>query len=312
MKEEIIVHKGGNFMLLKKRGTVLFIIGIFVFLFLFGSKGLFSDKKEEGLFQDLVWRNIGPANMGGRISDIQALNDDYRFVICASASGGVWKTTNAGTTWEPIFDKYGSASIGAVAVFQKDRDLIWVGTGESNTRNSVGWGDGIYKSIDGGESFQNMGLRDSHHIARIITHPTDPDVVYAAAQGHLWGHTGERGLFKTVDGGKTWMNLAGGLPQDGKTGCTDVKIDPRVILTFCTALSGRDCGGPTGLTAEARTEEYLSPRTGETRGKSLPQAFPMETSAESASPYTSKIRKLSWLLWSTVFNPGRGAKNMRT
>lgn len=173
------------------------------------------------------WRNIGPANMGGRISDIQALENDFRYVVIGSASGGVWKTVNAGTTWEPIFDHYGTASIGSVGLFQKNPDIIWVGTGESNVRNSVGWGDGIYKSVDGGKTFTNMGLKDSHHIARIITHPDNSDIVYAAAQGHLWGYTGQRGLFKTMDGGNSWIRLEGGLPDDGKTGCTDIRMDPR-------------------------------------------------------------------------------------
>ena len=186
-----------------------------------------ADNGSSSIFESFRWRNIGPANMGGRISDIQALENDFRFVVVGSASGGVWKTTNAGTTWDPIFDRYGSASIGSVGLFQENSLIIWVGTGESNVRNSVGWGDGIYKSTDGGKTFENMGLKDSHHIARIVTHPTDPGVVYAAAQGHLWGHTGQRGLFKTTDGGKTWVKLGGGLPDDGKTGCTDIRMDPR-------------------------------------------------------------------------------------
>ena len=205
------------------------------------------------LFKDLRWRNIGPANMGGRISDIQALDDDYRHVIVASASGGVWKSTNAGTSWQPVFDEYPSASIGAVALFQKDPHIIWVGTGEANVRNSVAWGDGVYKSIDGGKTFENRGLKDTHHIAKIVTHPTNPDVVYVAAQGHLWGHTGERGLFKTSDGGRTWTKLENGLPDDGKTGCTYVQIDPQDPAVLYAAFWERlrrpyrfDSGGPNG------------------------------------------------------------------
>ncbi|UCC41731.1 MAG: hypothetical protein JSV96_04875 [Candidatus Aminicenantes bacterium] len=221
-----------------------------LFLFL-TAVDLGSGQAEGTLFKHLVWRNIGPANMGGRISDIQALDDDFRYVITASASGGVWKSVNAGTTWEPIFDTYGSASIGAVAIFQKDPNIIWVGTGEANVRNSVGWGDGIYRSNDGGKTFTNLGLEDSHHIARIVTHPTDPDIVYVASQGHLWGHTGERGLFKTTDGGKTWKKLMNGTPDDGKTGCTDIKMNPKNPDILYTAFWERlrrpyrfDSGGP--------------------------------------------------------------------
>ncbi|MGD9344441.1 MAG: hypothetical protein PVH84_01175 [Candidatus Aminicenantes bacterium] len=209
--------------------------------------------QDEELFKELRWRNIGPANMGGRISDIQALDDDYRYVIVASASGGVWKSTNAGTTWLPIFDDYPSASIGAVALFQKDPDIIWVGTGEANVRNSVAWGDGVYKSTDGGRTFKNVGLKDTHHIGKIVTHPTDPDIVYVASQGHLWGYTGERGLFKTSDGGKSWIKLANGLPDDGKTGCTHVQLDPKDPEVIYAAFWERlrrpfrfDSGGPNG------------------------------------------------------------------
>jgi len=224
-----------------------------VLITLLGSPGYSGEDPEDSLLKSFVWRNIGPANMGGRISDIQALDTDYRIAVTASASGGVWKTTNAGTTWEPIFDRYGSGSIGAVGLFQQNPDIIWVGTGEANVRNSVGWGDGIYKSTDGGKTFTHMGLKDTHHIAKIATHPTDPDVVYVAAQGHLWGHTGERGLFRTADGGRTWERLSGGLPDDGRTGCTYVLIDPRDPGVIFTAFWERlrrpyrfDSGGPNG------------------------------------------------------------------
>ncbi len=212
-----------------------------------------EDALAPALLKDFRWRNIGPANMGGRISDIQALEHDFRFVIAASASGGVWKSVNAGTTWEPIFDKYGSGSIGALGLFQKNPDIIWVGTGEANVRNSVGWGDGIYKSTDGGRTFELVGLEDSHHIAKIATHPTNPDIVYTACQGHLWGYTGQRGLFKTKDGGRTWDRLVGGLPDDGRTGCTHVVIDPEQPDVLYAAFWERlrrpyrfDSGGPNG------------------------------------------------------------------
>lgn len=215
----------------KNHWSELQIIGGLVISILMGLMSISSlpgaEAEIAAIFKNFTWRSIGPANMGGRISDIQALDDDYRYVVVASASGGVWKSTNAGTTWTPIFDTYGSASIGAVAIFQKDPNIIWVGTGEANVRNSVSWGDGIYKSTDGGQTFVKMGLEDTHHIAKIVTHPTDPDIVYVAAQGHLWGYTGQRGLFKTTDGGKTWVKLTNGLPDDGRTGCTEIEMDPQ-------------------------------------------------------------------------------------
>lgn len=164
--------------------------------------------------------------MMGRIAAIDASNSDYRKVLIASASGGVFKSENAGITWESIFDQYGSGSIGSVKFDQNNLDVIWIGTGESANRNSSAYGDGIYKSIDGGKSFINMGLESTHQIAEIEIHPNNSDVVFVAAVGHLWGYTGKRGLFKTIDGGKSWRKIGGGLPSDNKTGCTEIVIHP--------------------------------------------------------------------------------------
>ncbi|MFZ4561086.1 MAG: VPS10 domain-containing protein, partial [Saprospiraceae bacterium] len=174
----------------------------------------------------LRWRNIGPANMMGRIAAIDALHSDYRHVVVASASGGVFKSTNGGITWEAIFDKYGYCSIGAVTINQSNPDILWVGTGEAANRNSSGWGDGVYKSMDGGKTFQHVGLETTGHIKTIALHPSNPDIAYAASPGHLWGYSGERGLFRTYDGGKTWQKVGGGLPNDGKTGCSDILFQP--------------------------------------------------------------------------------------
>ena len=176
--------------------------------------------------KSLLWRNIGPANMMGRIAAIDASNKDYRKVLIASASGGVFKSDNAGVTWESIFDKYGAGSIGSVKFDQNDLNTIWVGTGESANRNSSAWGDGIYKSTDGGKTFSNMGLKSTHQIAEIEIHPNNSNIVYAAAVGHLWGYSGERGLFRTLDGGNSWEKVLGGLPDDGKTGCTEIIFHP--------------------------------------------------------------------------------------
>jgi photosystem II stability/assembly factor-like uncharacterized protein len=203
------------------------------------------------LTRHLHWRSVGPANMVGRISDFEALDNDFTQVLVATASGGVFKSVNAGTTWEPIFDHYGSASIGDVAFFQKDPNIIWVGTGEECVRNSVAWGDGVYKSTDGGKTFIHAGLETTQTIGRVITHPTDPDIVYVAASGHPWGYTGDRGLFKTTDGGKTWVKLGGGLPNDGKTGAIDLVMSPADPETLYVAFWQRlrrpwrfDSGGP--------------------------------------------------------------------
>jgi photosystem II stability/assembly factor-like uncharacterized protein len=185
-----------------------------------------QDVSAQTLFQDLEWRTIGPANMVGRITDIEAVASDPSTVFIATASGGIFKSVNGGTTWDRIFTDYGTSWMGDVAVFQPDPEIVWVGTGESCTRNSIGWGDGIYKSTDGGETFTNVGLEDTNHISEVTVHPTDPDIVYVAAQGHLWGYTGERGVFKTTDGGRSWRKLTNGLPDDGRTGASDITLDP--------------------------------------------------------------------------------------
>ncbi len=176
---------------------------------------------------DLKFRNIGPANQGGRIVDIEAHDDDFKHVYAATASGGVWKSNNAGTTWTPIFDDYETASIGDIAIDQSNKNIIWVGTGEANNRNSVSWGNGIYKSTDGGDTFENKGLESTHQIARVLVHPEDSEDVCACAIGHLWGYSGDRGLFRTKDGGDSWAKLDNGLPNDGKTGCIDLVRDAK-------------------------------------------------------------------------------------
>ncbi len=208
----------------KKYNTMKKINTLLCLLFL--HFGLLA-QRTDSLTQDLRWRNIGPANMMGRIAAVEALPTDYRQVLVASASGGVFKSTNGGITWQVIFDTYGTSSIGAVAMWPANPDIIWVGTGEAANRNSSGWGDGIYKSTDGGKTFMHLGLSDTHHIAEIALHPTDSNIAYVAAVGHLWGFSGERGLFKTTDGGTTWHKLTNGLPDDGKTGCTEIIMHPQ-------------------------------------------------------------------------------------
>ena len=230
------------------------ILSVFCTLFIMAPSGnVHAQMDDSGIAKAFKWRNIGPANMSGRIADIEAVDKDFTTVLIGSASGGVWKSVNAGTTWEPIFNTYGAASIGDVAIYQENPDIIWVGTGEKNTRNSIAWGDGIYKSTDGGKTFTHMGLKSTHSISKIITHPSNPDIVYAAAGGHLWGYTGDRGLFKTTDGGNTWNKLTNGLPDDGKTGAIDMALDPSDVNVLYVGFWQRirrpyrfDSGGPNG------------------------------------------------------------------
>ncbi len=173
--------------------------------------------------EGLELREIGPANMSGRLVDIAVVEQDTRVFYLASATGGVWKTTDNGIRFEPVFHREAVHSVGDIAVHQRDTSVVWVGTGERANRQSSSWGDGVYKSTDGGETWRNMGLAESHHIGRIVMHPDDSDVVYVAAMGHLWGPNPDRGLYRSRDGGETWERI---LFADPMTGAVDVAMDP--------------------------------------------------------------------------------------
>ncbi len=172
----------------------------------------------------LPLRDIGPALTSGRISDLAVDPADPATYYVASSSGGLWRTVNAGTTFEPIFDGEGSYSIGVVTLDPSNPHVVWVGTGENNAQRSVAYGDGVYKSVDGGRSWTRMGLERSEHVGAIVVDPRDSDVVYVAAQGPLWASGGDRGLYKTTDGGKTWARV---LETDENTGVNEVHMDPR-------------------------------------------------------------------------------------
>jgi photosystem II stability/assembly factor-like uncharacterized protein len=202
--------------------------------------------KEPTLFDALPARNIGPANMGGRIVDVDVVEKDPKIIYVAPATGGLWKTVDGGDTWKSVFDEQTTLCMGAVAVSQSNPDIVWVGTGEANARNSVSWGDGVYKSTDGGKTWKNMGLKETRHIGRVVVHPKNPDIVYVAALGHLWAPNKERGLYKTSDGGKTWQQVKY-INED--TGFIDVAIDPSdpeilYASTYCVRRDGFSGGNP--------------------------------------------------------------------
>jgi photosystem II stability/assembly factor-like uncharacterized protein len=179
------------------------------------------------LVSALRWRSIGPAATGGRVDDfaVARVPGAPDAIYVATASGGIFKSTNQGTSWTPVFDGVDAMmSVGDVAVAPSNASIVWAGTGEANNRQSSSWGDGVYKSTDAGKTWTSVGLNDTRHIARILVHPTNADIVYVAAQGHLWGSNAERGVFKTVDGGKTWTRA---LFVDDNTGATDLVMDPQ-------------------------------------------------------------------------------------
>ena len=197
----------------------------------------------------MKFRSIGPGYTSGRISDIAVNPNNHAEIYVATASGGIWKTEDAGITFKPIFDHYGSYSIGCITIDPNNPHVIWTGTGEGNFQRSVSYGDGVYKSLDGGKTWKNMGLRSSQHIGKIVVDPRNSNIVYVAAEGSVWGPGGDRGLYKTTDGGKTWKRI---LYVDEWTGVNDVVLDPRdpnVIYATtserCRHVWTKIGGGPT-------------------------------------------------------------------
>lgn len=203
------------------------INGVIIFIFFINlisiSYAQTQDPLGKLLNDFLTWRNIGPALPGGRTVDIDVVESNPNIIYAAIGPSGVWKSENNGVTWFPVFYRESTVSVGALAVAQSSPDIIWVGTGEATCRNSVTIGDGVYKSTDGGKSWTNMGLKETRHISRILVSRGDANVVYVAAMGHLWGPNTERGVYKTVDGGKSWSKV---LYIDQNTGICDLEMDP--------------------------------------------------------------------------------------
>jgi photosystem II stability/assembly factor-like uncharacterized protein len=210
------------------------------------------------------FRNVGPALTSGRISDIAVNPTNSAEYYVAASAGGVWKTTNAGTTYNPVFDGQGSYSIGCVTIDPSNPNTVWVGTGENNNQRSVSYGDGIYKSEDGGKSWKNMGLTQSEHIGKIIVDPTDPNIVYVAAYGPLWSSGGDRGIYKTMDGGKTWRKI---LEVSVNTGFSEIHMDPRNDKTLYASAHQRQRSVFTYIGGGPETAVYKSTDSGHTWNK---------------------------------------------
>ncbi len=230
------------------------------------SESISISMNSESLLRSFKARPIGPASMSGRVTDVAVDPKASSTIYVATATGGVWKSTNNGTTWAPLFDQESTSSIGAIAIAPSNPEIIWVGTGEANARNSVSWGKGVFKSVDGGKSWKNMGLADSHHIAAVVIHPTNPDVVYVASLGHFWGPNKERGIFKTIDGGKNWEAC---FFIDEDCGCVDLKMNPSEPNTLWAAMyavrrDGFSGGDPAVLQLHEKAGIYKSNDAGAT------------------------------------------------
>jgi len=208
---------------MKKLTLVYLLIAVLVPLGVWGTSAPAPAAAEADAIRNLRWRSIGPTNMGGRVTAIEGVVDDPHTFYVGAAAGGIFKTTNSGVTFRALFQDQEVLSIGSITVAPSDSNIIWVGTGEGDPRNSASFGNGVYRSLDGGETWKHLGLADTERIKRIRVHPTDPDTAWVAALGHEWGPNAERGVFKTTDGGKTWKKV---LYFDQDTGCSDIDLDP--------------------------------------------------------------------------------------
>ena len=202
--------------------TLNFVLAMAVALTATATTG--SAQESPDPFASMRAREIGPAGMSGRVADVEVALNDRNIIYVGASTGGLFKSDDGGITWNAVFDDQPALGIGAVAVFQPNPDIVWAGTGEGNPRNSAGVGRGLFKSIDGGHTWQAMGLERSERIHRILTHPTDPDIVYVGVLGPAWSDGQERGLYRTRDGGESWDRV---LWQNERTGISEVVMDPR-------------------------------------------------------------------------------------
>jgi photosystem II stability/assembly factor-like uncharacterized protein len=246
--------------------------------------------------KNLEFREIGPAVMGGRIDDFAVVESNPNIVYVGTASGGVWKTTNNGTTWEPVFDKEGVSTIGDIAIAPSEPAVVWVGSGEPNNRQSSSWGDGIYKSLDAGKTWQKMGLAATHHIGRVVIHPKNLEVVYAAALGHLWGPNPDRGVYKTTDGGKTWNQV---LKINDDTGVSDIVMDPESPDTLYAAAYERR-RTPFGFNGGGPGSAIYKTTDGGATWKKLMKGLPYENGGDTGRIGLDIYRKDSNIVYAIV------------
>jgi len=208
----------------KRKASIFHIVGICVLLFV---PFVFGQRISEDLLKHFHYREIGPTRQGGRVVAFAVSKHDRNIFFVGAGPGGVWKTVNNGHSFKSVFDHENISSIGDIEIAPSDSNIVWIGTGEANLRNSTYFGNGVYKSVDGGETWKYMGLKESHHIGRIVIHPEDPDIVYVAAQGHLYSENPERGVYKTNDGGKTWKKSLEVIVDGRYIGSTGLVMNPK-------------------------------------------------------------------------------------
>ena len=282
-----------------------------------------SDTLKSSIYGGMKWRSIGPAFTSGRIADFAFNPNNHSEWYVAAASGHVWKTINNGTTFEPVFDGQRSYSIGVVVIDPTNTNVVWVGTGENNHQRALGYGDGVYKSCDGGKSWKNMGLKNSEHIGSIVINPKNSDIVFVAAEGSVWGPGGDRGLFKTIDGGKTWKKV---LDVSENTGVNNIVMDPRNPDVLYASSEQRRRHVFTKIGGGPETGIYKSTNGGETWDK-LKSGLPsgdmggmglaispvnpdyifaiIEAAGETGGFYRSTNRGASWQKMSDHFAQGQ-------
>jgi len=247
-------------------------------------------------FKSLEFREIGPATMGGRIDDFAVVESNPNIVFVGTASGGIWKTTNNGTTWKPVFDMESVSTIGDLAIAPSDPGVVWAGTGEPNNRQSSSWGVGVYKSLDGGETWKKMGLDATKHIGRIVIHPRNPDVVYVAALGHLWGPNPDRGVYKTSDGGNHWTQV---LKINDDTGVSDIAMDPESPDTLYAAAYERR-RTPFGFNGGGPDSAIYKTTDGGATWKKLTKGLPYENGGDTGRIGLDIYRKDSNIVYAVV------------
>jgi photosystem II stability/assembly factor-like uncharacterized protein len=246
---------------------LLFLL-LFIITIVFQSNAKDDKDKKDTTLSEIVgglkWRNIGPAFTSGRIADFAVNPQNHNEYYVAAASGNIWKTTNSGTTFEPVFENYGAYSLGCIVIDPNNPFVVWAGTGENNHQRALGYGDGVYKTVDGGKSWKNMGLKDSRQIGGIVIDPRNSNIIFVAAEGSVWGPGGDRGLFKSIDGGKTWKK---NLEVSENTGVNNVIFDPRNPDVMYATSEQRRRHVFTKIGGGPETSVYKSTDAGETWDK---------------------------------------------